>query len=51
VDALVSRTLGRGLRAFVAAENLLDAALVVARSPVATVAPPRTLRAGLRLTR
>ena len=49
VDARAGRRLGRGLEAFVAGENLLDAEIVTGRSPVASLAPPRTLRAGVRL--
>ena len=49
VDARLGRSLGHELEAFVAAENLLDARLVVARTPVASVAPPRTLRGGVRV--
>ena len=49
VDARLGRSLGHDLEAFVAAENLLDARLVVARTPVASIAPPRTLRGGVRV--
>ncbi|HXY41925.1 MAG TPA: TonB-dependent receptor, partial [Vicinamibacteria bacterium] len=49
VDARVGRRLPGGLEAFVAGENLFDAELMVARTPVAMLAPPRVLRAGLRL--
>jgi outer membrane receptor protein involved in Fe transport len=49
LDARAGRALGRGLELFVAGENLLDAEIVTARSPVASLAPPRTLRAGVRV--
>lgn len=48
VDLLAGRDLGRGLELYVAAENLLDEEIVVARTPVASLAPPRTVRVGLR---
>ena len=49
VDALAARALPRGVELFVAAENLLDARIVAARSPVPSLAAPRLVRAGLRL--
>jgi iron complex outermembrane receptor protein len=49
VDARVGRLVGRGVELFVAGENLLDAEIVTALVPVALLAPPRTLRAGLRV--
>ena len=49
LDALVARALPRGVELFVAAENLLDARIVAARSPVPSLASPRLVRAGLRL--
>ncbi|HEX7182648.1 MAG TPA: TonB-dependent receptor [Thermoanaerobaculia bacterium] len=51
VDAIVSRSLGRGLSAFVAAENLLDERYEIGRTPVRTLGPPRLLRLGFRLER
>jgi outer membrane receptor protein involved in Fe transport len=49
LDALVSRRLARTLELFAAAENLLDQRYSAGRTPVRTVAPPASLRAGLRL--
>jgi outer membrane receptor protein involved in Fe transport len=49
VDARAGRALPGGVELFVAGENLLDAEIVTARSPAASLAPPRTLRAGVRL--
>jgi outer membrane receptor protein involved in Fe transport len=49
LDVLLARAVGGGLEVFAAAENLLDAELVVARTPVPSLAAPRLLRAGLRL--
>jgi outer membrane receptor protein involved in Fe transport len=51
VDAIVSRSLGRGLSAFIAAENLLDERYEIGRTPVRTLGPPRLLRLGFRLER
>jgi outer membrane receptor protein involved in Fe transport len=51
VDARVGRLVGGGFELFVAGENLLDEEIVTARSPVPSLAPPRTLRAGVRLGR
>ena len=48
-DALASVPVRRSLEIFVAAENLLDRRYDVARNPVRNTAPPRFLRAGLRL--
>jgi hypothetical protein len=45
----VARRVAPGLEAFVAAENLLDAEIEVARTPVRSLAAPRLVRAGLRL--
>jgi len=44
-----SRNIVRGLEVFGASENLLNSAYTVARSPVASVASPRTYRAGVRI--
>jgi outer membrane receptor protein involved in Fe transport len=49
LDARAGRLVGGGVELFVAGENLLDAEVVVARSPVPAVAPPRTVRAGIRV--
>jgi hypothetical protein len=49
VDAEARRALGGGLEAFVWGENLTGARYDVGRTPVRTVGPPRSLRAGLRL--
>ena len=49
VDAFLSRSVIAGLDAFVAAENVFDERSDVGRTPVRTIGPPRTLRAGFRL--
>jgi outer membrane receptor protein involved in Fe transport len=49
VDAEARRSLGRGLEAFVGGENLTGARYDVGRTPVRTLGPPRSWRAGLRL--
>jgi outer membrane receptor protein involved in Fe transport len=49
LDALASRRLGRGVEAFVAAENLTGRRYEVGRTPVLTLGPPLFVRAGLRL--
>jgi outer membrane receptor protein involved in Fe transport len=54
VDALVSRALGsrlRGVSVFAAAENLTGERYDIARTPLRSVGPPRTLRAGIRIDR
>lgn len=51
VDAIVSRSLGGGLSAFAAAENLFDERYEIGRTPVRTLGPPRLLRLGFRLQR
>ncbi len=48
VDLMGSRALTRGVHAFVAIENVLDAAYDVGRTPILTVGLPRTARAGVR---
>jgi outer membrane receptor protein involved in Fe transport len=48
LDLFVARRLTAGTEAFVAAENLLDADVVVGRTPVRTLGAPRLVRAGLR---
>jgi len=49
VDAEARAPVGRRLAAFVGAENLTGARYDVGRTPVRTVGPPRSVRAGLRL--
>jgi outer membrane receptor protein involved in Fe transport len=49
LDARLARALAGGLEAFVAAENLLGATIVVARTPLPSVAPPRVARVGVRV--
>jgi outer membrane receptor protein involved in Fe transport len=49
VDLLAARAITSGLEVFAAVENLLDAEVVVARTPVASLGAPRLLRAGVRL--
>ena len=49
LDARAGRLVGGGVELFVAGENLLDAEIVTALTPVPSLAPPRTLRAGVRL--
>lgn len=48
LDALISRRLARTAELFAAAENLLDARYSIGRTPVRTIAPPASLRLGLR---
>jgi outer membrane receptor protein involved in Fe transport len=49
VDLFAARRVGSSLEVFAAVENLLDAEIVAARTPVPTLAAPRLLRAGVRL--
>ena len=49
LDALASRSLGRGVEVFAAAENLLNQRCDVGRTPVLTTGPPLQARVGLRL--
>jgi outer membrane receptor protein involved in Fe transport len=49
VDLTAAHALGRGTEAFVAVENVLDERYAVGLTPIATIGPPRLLRAGLRL--
>lgn len=49
LDALVSRSLARGVEAFAAAENLTGRRYEVGRTPVLTLGPPLFVRVGLRL--
>jgi len=48
-DLTASHRLGRAAEAFVAAENVFGERYAVGLTPVATIGPPRQLRAGLRL--
>ncbi|MBV8205192.1 MAG: TonB-dependent receptor [Acidobacteria bacterium] len=50
LDASLSRRLGRGFEVFAAAENLLNQRYSTAKTPIRTIAPPVSARAGLRLT-
>ena len=49
LDLRAGHLLGRGLEAFLAVENLLDDRAEVGLTPVRTLGPPLTARAGLRL--
>lgn len=49
LDALVSRSLGRGVEVFAAAENLFDQRDDVGRTPIRTIGPPLLVRAGIRI--
>ncbi len=49
LDALVSRSLGHGVGAFAAAENLLNQRYDIGRIPVRTLGPPLLVRVGLRI--
>jgi outer membrane receptor protein involved in Fe transport len=48
LDAYVSRAVASGMNVFIAGENLLDERYDVGRTPVATVGPGRSWRAGVR---
>ena len=48
LDLLVARRIAGGLELFAAAENLLDAEVVVGRTPVRKLGAPRMIRAGIR---
>lgn len=48
-DALASRKLTHRVEVFAAAENLFDSKIEAGRTPVLTLASPRTVRVGLRL--
>ena len=50
LDALASRSLGHGVEAFAAAENLLNQRFDVGRTPVRTIGPPLQARVGLRVS-
>jgi outer membrane receptor protein involved in Fe transport len=49
LDAVASVAVARGLEVFAAGENLFDRRYAIGRTPVTTVGPPRSARAGLRL--
>ena len=49
LDALASRSIGHGVEAFAAAENLLNQRYDVARTPVRTIGPPTLVRIGVRI--
>ena len=49
VDAFVSRKLGENFNIFFAVENLFDSRAESGRTPVLTIASPRTARIGLRI--
>jgi outer membrane receptor protein involved in Fe transport len=49
-DATVSRTIVRGVNAFLAVENILDQEFDTARTPIRQVGWPRTVRVGARIT-
>ena len=51
LDARLARRFGKRFEAFAAAENLAGSRYVVALTPLATLGPPRILRAGVRLDR
>jgi hypothetical protein len=50
VDLLGSRSLTRGVSAFVAIENLFDHQIDVGRTPILTVGLPFTARTGVRVS-
>jgi outer membrane receptor protein involved in Fe transport len=49
LDAVAAVTLARGLEVFAAGENLFNRRYTIGRTPVTTLGPPRSGRAGLRL--
>lgn len=49
VDAFASRKLAKGASVYLAAENIFGARIEAGRTPVLTLAQPRTIRVGLRL--
>ena len=49
VDAEARKPIGRRLEAFLGGENLTGVRYDIGRTPVRTVGPPRSLRAGLRI--
>jgi outer membrane receptor protein involved in Fe transport len=51
LDLYAEGPLGAGWRVFAAGENLLDSRVVAGRTPVTTLATPRTWRVGIRYSR
>jgi hypothetical protein len=51
LDLFAGFAVSRSLLLFAAAENVTDAEIVAARTPVPSLAAPRQLRAGIRLSR
>jgi outer membrane receptor protein involved in Fe transport len=51
LDAFAGYAVSGRVLVFAAVENLTDAEIVAGRTPIATLAAPRQLRAGLRFTR
>lgn len=49
LDAVAAVALARGVEVFAAGENLFDRRYAIGRTPVTTLGPPRSGRAGLRL--
>jgi outer membrane receptor protein involved in Fe transport len=49
VDLLAARPVSRDMELYAAAENLLDARYDVGRTPLGTLGPPRSIRAGVRV--
>ncbi|MEO7134842.1 MAG: TonB-dependent receptor [Vicinamibacterales bacterium] len=49
-DATVSRSIVRGINAYVAVENILDAEYDTARTPLRAIGWPRTVRVGARFS-
>jgi outer membrane cobalamin receptor len=49
LDARLSRRIGKGVEAFVSAENLTDSRYPVGLTPIETLGAPRIIRLGLRL--
>jgi outer membrane receptor protein involved in Fe transport len=49
IDAMVARPLGRYFEIFVAAQNLLDERITVARTPIESIGMPRLVRGGVRI--
>ena len=49
VDLLAARPLPRGIELYAAVENLFDARYDVGRTPLRTLGPPRSIRAGVRI--
>jgi hypothetical protein len=49
-DATVSRTIVRGVNAFLAVENILDEEFDTARTPIRSIGWPRTVRVGARIS-